>query len=123
MDTYSRVLGLVKKRRLGNIERLAGCLFPYPNFQRASKFSTILHSGQSISVLGPPFWSKTSQRVFTKIVSFVAEQFRMQSIRPAVYFDIWLALNAIWRMLLQDRQNIPNLHFLSKKEGKDQELI
>ena len=53
----------------------------------------------------------------------VAEQFRMQSIRPAVYLDIWLALNAIWRMLLQDRQNIPNLHFLSQKEGKDQKSI
>ena len=121
MDNLSKVLSLVKKRRLGNIERLARFLFPYSNFQRASKISTILHSGQSIPVLGPRFWSKISQRVFTKIVPVVATHLAMQRIRLAVYSDKWVAMNAIWRMLLQDRQKIPNLQFLSKKEGKDQE--
>ena len=39
----------------------------------------------------------------------VAAHLRMQSIRLAVYLDDWLTLNAIRRLLLQDRQKILNL--------------
>ena len=47
--------------------------------------------------------------MFTKVVSVVAAHLRMQSIRLAVYLDDWLALNAIRRLLLQDREKILNL--------------
>ena len=55
------------------------------------------------------FWSKTFSSVFMKIISVVAAYLRMQSIRLEIYLDDCLALNVIWRILLQDPQRRLNV--------------
>ena len=88
---------------------LRDAYFHIPIFRRHRKFLRFCIQGRAYQYRSLAFAPKTSPRVFTKIESVVAAHFRTQGIRLAVYLDNWLALNAIRRLLLQDRQKILNL--------------
>ena len=109
MDTLSKVLNLVKKGDWAITVDLRDAYFHIPIFQRHRKFLRFCIQGRAYQYRALAFGPKTSPRVFTKVVSVVAAHLRMQSIRLAVYLDDWLALNAIRRLLLQDREKILNL--------------
>ena len=84
-------------------------IFSHFNLAKPLKISTLMHKREGLKVPSASFRSKTSLRVFTKVVAVVAAHLRMQSIRLAVYLDDWLALYAILQMLLGDRKRILKL--------------
>ena len=103
------ILNLVKKGDWAFFCRPEGCLFSHFNSPKPRKISTLLHKREGLSVPSASFWSKTSLRVFTKVVAVVAAHLRMQNIRLAVFLDDCLALNAIQQMPLRDRKRILKL--------------
>ena len=84
-------------------------IFAYHFFQAHRRYLRFCVQGRAYQYRALAFGPKTPPRVFTKVVSVVAAHLRMQNIRLAVYLYDWLALNAIRRLLLQDRQKILNL--------------
>ena len=109
MDTMSKVINLVKKGDWAISIDLRDAYFHIPIFPAHRRYLRFCVQGRAYQYRALAFGPKTSPRVFTKVVSVVAAHLRMQSIRLAVYLDDWLALNAIRRLLLQDRQKILNL--------------
>ena len=109
MDTMSKVINLVKKGDWAISIDLRDAYFHIPIFPAHRMYLRFCVQGRAYQYRALAFGPKTSPRVFTKVVSVVAAHLRMQSIRLAVYLDDWLALNAIRRLLLQDRQKILNL--------------
>ena len=109
MDTLSKVLNLVKKGDWRISIDLKDAYFHILIHPAHRKYLRFCIQGKALQYRALAFGPKTSQRVFTKVVSVVAAYLRMQSIRLAVYLDDWLALNAVRKLLLRDRQVILNL--------------
>ena len=109
MDTLSKVLNLVKKGDWGISIDLKDAYFHILIHPAHRKYLRFCIQGKAFQYRALAFGPKTSPRVFTKVVSVVAAHLRKQSIRLAVYLDDWLALNAVRKLLLRDRQVVLNL--------------
>lgn len=109
MDTLSKVLNLTKKGDWAISIDLKDAYFHIPIFQGHRKYLRFCIQGKAYQYTALPFGPKTSPRVFTKVVSVVAGYLRMQNLRIAVYLDDWFLLNALRKMLFQDRNLVLNL--------------
>lgn len=109
MDTMKTVLNLVQKGDWAISVDLKDAYFHILIHPKHKKFLRFCIQGKAYQYRALAFGPKTSPRVFTKVVAVVAAHLRMQSIRLSVYLDDWLAVNALRKTLLKDRENMLNL--------------
>ena len=109
MDTFVKVLNLVKPKDWAISLDLSDAYLHIPTFVKNRKFLRFCINKKCYQFNSLCFGPICAPRVYSKIIAVIAAHLREQNIRLTSYVDDWLVLNQIKALLLQDREKCLSL--------------